>query len=338
VTGSPDVIVIGAGVLGLASAAEMAARGLSVVVVDPGGGNASSIAAGMIAPAMESALEDLPPRVVAVLQAARDLWPDFAARHGLDLIQDGADWRGRGAEALRRRLERNGFVVEARPDGFRTPEDARIDAGRALQELGRAVTVIAGSARRTSRVERHWTVRLDGDRELHAPHLVVATGAAGAIEGLPVDVVRLIEGVIPIRGQLAHVHGPGPAIPTRTPHGYVVPVEGGVIVGATMEHGRRDLQPEDAAARRQVGQVFDALGLPAGAASPRVGVRGAFADGLPAVGEIDGVIVALGPRRNGWLLAPLVAGVVADAVRATPPGPQAASLRPDRPGLSAPAE
>ena len=45
---SYDVIVIGAGVLGLASAAELSARGLSVIVIDAGGPNASSVAAGMI--------------------------------------------------------------------------------------------------------------------------------------------------------------------------------------------------------------------------------------------------------------------------------------------------
>ena len=75
---SSDVIVIGAGVLGLASAAELSARGLSVIVIDAGGPNASSVAAGMIAPAMESALDDPPAETVELLKTARALWPAFA--------------------------------------------------------------------------------------------------------------------------------------------------------------------------------------------------------------------------------------------------------------------
>ena len=47
----------------------------------------------------------------------------------------------------------------------------------------------------------------------------------------------------------------------------------------------------------------------------RAGVRGATPDGLPMAGAVEqGLHLALGPRRNGWLLGPLVAGVVADEV------------------------
>ncbi|MEI9890900.1 MAG: FAD-dependent oxidoreductase [Caulobacteraceae bacterium] len=41
------------------------------------------------------------------------------------------------------------------------------------------------------------------------------------------------------------------------------------------------------------------------------GVRAATPDGLPLVGPMaDGVMIARGARRNGWLLAPLIAEVV----------------------------
>ncbi|MBU1325480.1 MAG: FAD-binding oxidoreductase [Alphaproteobacteria bacterium] len=331
-----DVIVIGAGVLGLASAAELAARGLAVTVIDPGGANASSVAAGMIAPAMEAASDDLPADVVDVLVAARALWPDFAARHGLELIEEGADWRGADAAAVEARLRAHGFRAMRTRDGVHAPDDARIDVGVALQALGRSVG--RAEARAASAASRGdgWTLQADDGRTWAGRHLVVATGAAAALPGLPPRVAGLIASVTPIRGQLSYVRGMAPRVVVRTPAGYAVPAPGGVLVGASMDAGRRDLAPDVDAARTQVKAVRALTGVGPGEPEVRVAVRGALSDGLPAAGEMDGVGVALAPRRNGWLLAPLVAKVVADAIQGRPPGPHAAALGPDRPGLTRP--
>ena len=67
------MIVIGAGVLGLCTAAELAARGHAVTVIDPGAPNASSLAAGMIAPALESLLDDVTTDRAALLRTSREL-------------------------------------------------------------------------------------------------------------------------------------------------------------------------------------------------------------------------------------------------------------------------
>jgi glycine oxidase len=46
------------------------------------------------------------------------------------------------------------------------------------------------------------------------------------------------------------------------------------------------------------------------------GVRAATPDGLPLVGESSrpGVFLALGARRNGWLLAPFVGGLMVESL------------------------
>jgi glycine oxidase len=61
-------------------------------------------------------------------------------------------------------------------------------------------------------------------------------------------------------------------------------------------------------------------------------VRAATPDGLPMAGfsAADGAILAVGARRNGWLLAPLVAQVVAACVMGRDAGPYAARLDPAR--------
>jgi glycine oxidase len=327
---SQDVIVVGAGVLGLACAAELAAQGLSVTVVDPGGPNASAIAAGMIAPAMESLTEDLPPRTVALLKAARALWPDFAARHGLTLMEDGAEWRGPGAEAALTRLKALGFAAELRPGGVFTPDDARIDPEAALSALAAPAGRHLSRATAVGRDHGRWTVATD-TAVLTADHLVLATGTAEALTGLPPAVAALVRAITPIRGQIAGLAEWVPAHVLRTSYGYAVPdARGGVRIGSGMEAGRRDLTPDLAAARVQVAAVCAALGLTPSAPRVRVGVRGAVVDGLPLAGPLDGLQLALAPRRNGWLLAPLVARVLTDAVLGRPPGMWAADLDPIR--------
>ena len=69
-------------------------------------------------------------------------------------------------------------------------------------------------------------------------------------------------------------------------------------------------------------------------------MRAATPDGLPLVGESGrpGVWLAMGARRNGWLLAPLIAQVLADQLAGGDGGPWAAAFAPGRfcPGLSSP--
>jgi glycine oxidase len=74
------------------------------------------------------------------------------------------------------------------------------------------------------------------------------------------------------------------------------------------------------------------LGVEGEAGLSRVGIRGATADGLPLAGPSGepGLHLALAPRRNGWLLGPLAAQVVADGIEGRAPVADAAALDPLR--------
>ena len=331
---SPDVIVIGAGVLGLCTAAELGARGHAVTVVDPGGPNASAVAAGMIAPALESLLDDAGPERAALLKRARDLWPGFAETHGLRLHREGAEWRGPEAEIAIARLEALGFVAAPAPGGLTTPDDWRIEVSPALKALARAagVTVVRGRVAHLSGDARRWRVETDDGRVWFSPTVVLATGAEAAIAGAPNSVVAMVAAITPIRGQLTFVNAPAPPRVVRGGGVYAAPGEGGVVIGATMEPGRRDLDPDPAEAGRQVAAGLALLQAAGTAGATRVGVRGASADGLPLAGPSGepGLHLALAPRRNGWLLGPLVARIVADGIESRAPGSDAAALDPLR--------
>ncbi len=331
---SPDVIVIGAGVLGLCTAAELAARGHAVTVIDPGGPNASSIAAGMIAPALESLLEDLPADRAALLKRARDLWPAFAEAHGLKLLREGADWRGPDAEDAVGRLHALGFDARLNPGGLTTPEDWRIEVAPALKALARSsgLAMVRGEVARLAGDARRWRVEAGDGRVWFSATVVLATGAGEPVAGLPNSVAASVSAITPIRGQLTFVAMAPPPCVVRGSGVYAAPCEGGVVIGATMEPGRRDLEPDPAEALRQVEAGLALLEVTGEAGPTRVGIRGATADSLPLAGPSGepGLHLALAPRRNGWLMGPLVARIVADGIEGRPPMADAAALDPLR--------
>jgi glycine oxidase len=78
---APDVVIVGAGAIGLASAWRLVQRGVTVEVVDPHpGGGASTVAAGMLAPITEARLgEEVQLRLGL---ASWERWPDLAAELG----------------------------------------------------------------------------------------------------------------------------------------------------------------------------------------------------------------------------------------------------------------
>ena len=104
-----------------------------------------------------------------------------------------------------------------------------------------------------------------------------------------------------------------------------------VPVGQTLFHDQPDV---DLASVRGLGAWAGLLLLAVSgeAGLTRVGIRGATDDGLPLAGPSGepGLHLALAPRRNGWLMGPLVARVTADGIEGRPPLADAAALDPLR--------
>ena len=74
-----DVVVVGAGIVGLACAWRAAQAGLGVLVLDRGepGAGSTAAAAGMLAPVSEAAFAEQ--ELMRLNLAGRDEWPAFAA-------------------------------------------------------------------------------------------------------------------------------------------------------------------------------------------------------------------------------------------------------------------
>ena len=179
-------------------------------------------------------------------------------------------------------------------------------------------------------------VEVPGDRlEISAENVIVAAGAwtrdaAVACERLP---LRPVKGqVLRLRGErlLRHV--------IRTPDVYIIPrASGDLVLGASSEEQGFDARPT-------AGPMMDLL-YNAWRALPGVyeleldevcvGFRPALRDHLPAIGatEHDRLYVATGHYRNGILLAPATAALLADLID----GQNPELLRGLEPGRFAPA-
>ena len=335
-----EILVIGAGVLGLCTAVELTRRGHDVRVLDPGERNASSVAAGMIAPALEAVLDKVPPERARLFAEARRAWDEFAEAAGVTIHAAPTLWAGGEADEIAVTAAALGFEVAGDPQRPIPTSDVLIEPGPALAAMRAALKhpVIVGRAFEVARLAHGWCVTTGdgkaGAGVIEAAKIVVATGAAAGVAGLPEAAASLIMQISPIRGQIGFVAGLTPEAVVRGRGLYVAPSGDGAVVGATMEAGRTDLEPDAEAGARLVAGGEGLIGRAIeGAIDWRVGIRGSTPDGLPMAGASgdEGLFLALAPRRNGWLLGALVGQVVADEIEGGGArSPHAAALDPRR--------
>ena len=352
---SARVMVAGAGALGASIALELARSGARVVLADPAviGDNASGVAAGLLAPAFEAVLDEGSSAHFPLLRAARGLWPERAARLGdIGFRRSGAVWIDLPAEAplieahardLRgpwRSLRtlvglgsagaHPGLGRDLGP-GLFTPEDWRVEPRAALAALHAAAR--ATGVRTVAQSVRGFApgVATFSDGETTPTDLLIlATGAATSDLAPELAVLSAIKGQI-LRYAGVRADDDRPVMRWRG--GYAVPARDGLRIGATMEPGVADRRVDPALTApfsQSAAELFPAL---KGAAfTAEAGVRAATPDGLPLVGAsaAPGVWLAAGARRNGWLLAPLVARMLAAYLSDRDPGPYAGLLAPRR--------
>jgi glycine oxidase len=271
-TESPDVAIVGAGVVGLGIAWRLAQRGARVTVFDRGaaGAGASHAAAGMLAACAEA--EPGEEALVALGRLAQAAWPAFAAELeeatglGVDLRQEGtvvvaltADDQARlrhqlaFQHSLRLPLEWiSGLEARRREPHFAplagavfSPEDHQVDNRKLVAAL-RAAAIAAGVViKEHVAVERVLVsqgravgVHLADGSDVDAATVVIAAGAwSRAIGGIAGP---LLPPVRPVKGQTLalrmEANAPLLSHVVWGPNVYMVPRrDGRLILGATVE-------------------------------------------------------------------------------------------------------
>ena len=360
----PDVLVVGGGLIGLLAARELTRAGARVEVVDDRrAGAASPNAAGMIAPVAESSADAGFTRMAI---RSRDLWtglaPALERESGIPIDYDDAgailpvlDEPGRKALAgIRRRAADLGeptaeldrtelldIVPDLRPGveaALLLPGEHRVDnrlaaaaAAAALDRRG--VTFHRATVERVT--EEPGGVSAAGAGFARAAGAAVVCGGAWtpAIDGLPTLPIR------PVKGQMIAFDGVDWPFTgaIRTPSFYAVRRAGGrLLIGASVEHAGFDLSLTDDVGRGLADGAADLLPALRGRQPVEhwAGLRPGTPDGWPVVGRLsERLHIAAGHFRNGILLAPLTARMIAPPVLGRPPdagAPVPAAMRPGR--------
>lgn len=321
-----SVIVVGAGVAGLAAALELSERGFAVEVVERGralgDGSCSWMAGGMLAPWCERATTD--PSIAARGAPSIDWWgrrfPGTVRQGSLVVAQP------RDAGELSRFAERTeGFewvdtdrLAVLEPDLAGRFRRALFFAGEAHLEPRRALPALAETLRRRGVPIRFGTA-FSSETSRH--DLVVDCRGLAARDALP-DLRGVRGEMVVIRSRDVTLSRPVRMLHPRIPL-YMVPRgEGLFMVGATMIESDVRGGPTVRSAVELLNAAY-ALHPAFGEAEIveiNADVRPAFPDNLPQVRQKGRILYANGLFRHGFLLAPALAREVAEqAVRLLPP-------------------
>jgi glycine oxidase len=372
-----DVVIVGGGIIGLATAWRARQAGISVTVLerDTVGHGTSRVAAGMLAPVAEVEFGASGGRLLDLGLRSASMWPAFAAEleslTGLPvgLLRTGTLLAARDeddARELERQLEFRhslGLAVRRlRPSQARelepalaptvrlaleVPDDHSVDPRLVLTALRQACESAGVRLREHTQVAcvelsdgaehggdtgergagergaghagaRVTGVTLHNGEHLRAEQVVLAAGPwSERIDGLPVGAAVPVR---PVKGQILRLRDPAGAgllqRVLRFRGGYLVPRgDGRYVLGATVEERGFELAPT-------AGGVYellrDARELVPGISELEieelsVGLRPGTPDNAPVIGAglVRGLVWATGHYRNGILLAPLTAELVA---------------------------
>jgi glycine/D-amino acid oxidase-like deaminating enzyme len=345
-----SVIIVGAGIIGLWCAVRLAKAGARVTVIEAesedviyGGPMASASAAGMLSP-----FGDAPSPHDALALASYALWRESAPG---TMWSDGVRFDGAvfvGDEAVLARAKAAGrpvSVLNASQFRKRTGLGAKLDTAIFVEDEGAAdpVRVLTGllmDARahgvlihnNTDVLEASAThVRTHDGHDLEADHVLLAPGA-WSIDALiakapALKQVRAGKGVL-VQVELTNELRPN----LHAPDFYICERRGDIVLGATLEFDRTDRRVDPAHVESLLAAAEKLLPgevRPTGRAW--AGIRPMSPDGWPMIGPSSGgLMLAAGHSRNGWLLAPITAEIIASYVFGDEISPAWAALSPQR--------
>ncbi len=357
------ITIVGGGVIGLSIGYECQKRGHKVTIVEAGecGGQASGAAAGMLAPYSE--IEEDPDDFFRLCQRSLQLFPEWqeeiklvskmdfeysesgslycifheADRLSLETKQGWQKEFGVNSTILSgdKAREKEPELSEDTVAALWCPEESHIYAPdyvaallQACRNSGAQVIEHGGEAKLLD--DNTIVIK---DREIKADYTVIATGAWTMNWE---EHLKCILPVYPIRGQICAFDGPSLNHIIFTSQGYLVAKANGSLVAGASEDiagfdtnvtahgiGRLEKWSKKVIPTLDEKQSFHKW----------AGLRPATQDGFPLIGRMNsnpGIILAVGHYRNGILLSPVTAKIIANDIDGIPQDVAIEDFRPDR--------
>jgi len=338
---SCDVSVLGCGVIGASLARELNRSGMSVLVIERGepGREASHAAAGMLAPRGG----DLPKELESLAVASAAMYPEFvreledetvARPHephqpAIDLRSDGTLLIGNEQVEGGRTLSQS-EVAKLEPQLASTVssatfiEESSVDPRGLMSALLRSLKhrgVDLAHGNPAAKVERT-------DIESFEVHTARSKYVGGAVVNCCGAWAGEVGGIAPVpararKGQMFSVIPHAPSLlqhVIRSEEVYLVPrSDGRILIGATVEDAGFDkrVDPDTIKHMQSLATKLVPALAKAKIHESWAGLRPGTPDDLPILGEssVPGYFIATGHFRNGILLAPVTAEIMARLVR-----------------------
>lgn len=365
-----DVLIIGGGIIGLAIARELHKKGVGkITILERGavGMESSHAAAGMLAPHAETdRLDDF----FFFCHESSKLYPDFAAEifeeTGVDIELDREGtlylaFTETDAHEIRRRFEWQkaaGLQVEhlsaqetrqaepfVSPDVLESlffPNDWQVENRRLVHALQRFAELNRIEIRENTQISRLLIesgkitgAETEAAEIFFAGKVILASGAWTSVFKAGNFALPQVK---PMRGQMIAFHTAKRLFQKviYSPRGYLVPrFDGRVLAGATVEDAGFDKSVSDAGIeflRENALEIAPSL-VNLEVAEKWAGLRPFAADGLPILGgfpPVENLFLATAHYRNGILLAPLTAKILAEKMVANEDSKYLSAFSPNR--------
>jgi glycine oxidase len=337
-----DVIIIGAGIIGLSLAIELRKKGATVLVVERGepGREASYAAGGMLVGCSAETPELLQPLAIASARMYPEFVHELQVESGIfvDLREQGAivfpppeHVYERPGLSLKNLLpaalaelepaladhEQPAFYLQERSVDPRALASALLHAARK-----RGVDISSGDEVTSVNIARGRAVGVTTNKTSFAATTIV--NCAGAWSG---QIAPHAFPTRPVKGQMLYLVSRSRDLlkhVIRSPEVYVVPrSDGRILVGTTLEEAGFDKRTDPDTIQRL---YRAAVALIPALKDVRIledwaGLRPGTPDGLPILGETEtpGYYVATGHFRDGILLAPVTAKIMACVIAGQKP-------------------
>lgn len=342
-----DVIIAGAGIIGLSLALELRREGLAVAIFDaaePGHG-ASHAAAGMLA----ARDPEMPKALLPLTIASAEMFPDFV--HSLKSSGVDIDFQQHGTLVFHEsenpsigirlnevelcciepELIMNGNAVSLLVEDVVDPRSLTMAAMVSAFRAG--ITLFAFEAIQSVLRKEDSSLEVVTEKGRYRTHKFVNCAGAWANEVTDVNVPAR-----PIKGHMISLKSKHPFSlrhVVRTPEAYMVPRKNGsIVIGATVEDVGFDASVDPATIEQLWSSAVKYVPELRGAEMTEswIGFRPGSPDKLPIMGATgpEDCFVATGHYRNGILLAPLTAKIMVDLLLHKEPSIDISAFSPQR--------